>query len=71
MAKTLTDTGVSDKITVTEPGWITCPICRNPRLKKVLPGERADLIFCHCRRCKNEIPIELKQDQSLQGQGQR
>lgn len=65
------DTQICDTIQVTAEGWITCPICGYSRLKYRKPDERADLVYAHCRRCKNDIPLTLKQGQSLQGQSQR
>ena len=52
-------------------GWITCPVCGYKRLKKRKPDESADLVYIHCRNCKNDIPLTLKQGEGLQGQGQR
>lgn len=52
-------------------GWIKCPICGDNRLKMIRPDEDADLVYIHCRRCKNDIPLTLKQGQSFQSQGQQ
>ena len=60
-----------DKILPTKDGWIACPICANRRLKKIRPSESADLVFVHCRVCKNDIPLTLKQGQCFQSQSQR
>lgn len=60
-----------DRIIPTKAGWIACPVCGYPRLKKISEDESAELVYIHCRRCKNEIPLTLKQGQSLQGQSQR
>ena len=67
----LTEKPIFDKISIDPDGWITCPICRNKHLKRVYPDEAAALIYVHCRRCKNEIPIKLNQGQCLQGQSQQ
>lgn len=61
----------SGRISMSPDGWIRCPNCGYSRLKKVEPDESADLVYIHCRRCKNDIPLTLKQGQSLQGQSQR
>ena len=60
-----------DKIIPTKDGYIVCPVCGYPRLKKLTPDESAELVYIHCRRCKNDIPLTLKKGQSLQGQSQR
>ena len=60
-----------DKITITPGGWLICPICGNKSLKRVHPDEEAAKVYIYCRKCKHEIPIKLKQGQSLKGQGQR
>ena len=52
-------------------GWASCPICHYNRLKRVRPDEHAELVYVHCRRCKNDIPMVLKQGQCLQGQGRQ
>ena len=67
----LTDPVQSGKMNVIKDGWLSCPICGYPRLKRVRPDETAALVYIHCRRCKNDIPLTLKQGQSLQGQGQQ
>lgn len=54
-----------------EGGWAVCPVCRNRHLKRVRPDETAELVFIQCRRCKNEIPLTLKQGQCFQSQGQQ
>jgi len=69
--KPLTQQAKTDKIAVTEGGWISCPICGYKRLKRVRPDETAVLVYIHCRQCKNDIPIELKQGQCFQSQGQQ
>lgn len=62
--------GKCDTIAAVKDGWITCPICRS-KLKKVRLDESADLIYLHCRQCKNDIPITLKKGQCFQSRGQR
>lgn len=52
-------------------GWIRCPVCGNTHLKKVFPDETADLVYIHCKKCKNYIPLTLKNGVCLHGQGQR
>lgn len=68
--KSLTDHESYGKITV-KNGWIKCPICGDNRLKLIRPDEVADLVYIHCRRCKNDIPLTLKQGQSFKSQGQQ
>lgn len=68
--KRLTTTENSGKIAVRD-GWITCPICGNNRLKRVRPDETAARVYIHCRRCKNDIPLTLKQGQCFESQGQQ
>lgn len=58
------------KIVSVKDGWITCPVCGNNRLKRIRPDERAARVFIHCRRCKNDIPLMLKQGQCFESQGQ-
>ena len=67
----LTGTAVSDKLKASRDGWITCPICGNNRLKRLRPDEAAELVYIHCRRCKNDIPFTLKQGQCFESQGQQ
>lgn len=67
----MTISSVSGIIQASPDGWLKCPICGYSRLKKVQPDESAELVFIHCRRCKNEIPLTLKQGQSFQSQSQR
>lgn len=67
----LTETPKTGRIITSKDGWLTCPICGNSRLKRVRPDETAALVYIHCRRCKNDIPLTLKQGQCLQGQGQQ
>lgn len=62
---------VCDKIIPIKDGWVSCPICSNRRLKKIRPSESADLVYVHCRVCKNDIPLTLKQGQCFQSQSQR
>ena len=61
----------SGRINASPDEWITCPICGYNRLKKRRPDESADLVYIHCRRCKNDIPLTLKQGQSYESQSQR
>ena len=61
----------SGRINTSPDEWISCPICGYNRLKKRKPDESADLVYIHCRRCKNDIPLTLKQGQSFQSQSQR
>ena len=58
------------KIVSVKDGWVACPVCGNNRLKRVRPDESAALVFIHCRRCKNDIPLMLKQGQCFESQGQ-
>ena len=51
-------------------GWVSCPVC-GTKLKRVRPDETAALVYVYCRRCKNEIPLTLKQGQCFQSQGRR
>ncbi len=69
--KPLTASGKSDRLVKVKDGWVTCPICGNNRLKRIRPDETAALVYVHCRRCKNDIPLTLKQGQCLEGQGQQ
>lgn len=69
--KVLTDNGKNGKMVTVREGWIACPICGNNRLKRVRPDETAALVYIHCRRCKNDIPITLKQGQCFESQGQQ
>lgn len=66
----LTETRKSDRIVRVKDGWAACPICGNSRLKLVRPDETAELVYIHCRRCKNDIPLVLKQGQCFESQGQ-
>lgn len=61
----------SGRISMSPDEWITCPICGYNRLKKRRPEESAELVYIHCRRCKNDIPLTLKQGQSYESQSQR
>ena len=67
----LTDAPKFGKILPSKDGWISCPICGNNRLKRVRPNETAALVYIHCRRCKNDIPLVLKQGQCFESQGQQ
>ena len=69
--KLLTGDAKTDRMIVIKDGWITCPICGNNRLKRVRPNETAALVYIHCRRCKNDIPLMLKQGQCFESQGQQ
>lgn len=67
----MTGAEFSARIVAVRDGWAVCPICGNRRLKRVRPDESAALVFIHCRRCKNDIPLTLKQGQCFEGQGQQ
>ena len=67
----LTDERFSGKLIPVKNGWAACPICREPRFKRIRPNETAALVYVHCRRCKNDIPIMLKQGQCFESQGQQ
>lgn len=60
----------SGKIISVKDGWVTCPVCGYNRLKLVRPDESAALVYIHCRRCKNDIPLVLKQGQCFESRGQ-
>jgi len=60
----------SGRMITVEGGWAHCPVCGWRHLKRVRPDETAALVFIQCRRCKNEIPLTLKQGQCFQSQGQ-
>ena len=67
----LTGTPKTGRMILIKDGWLTCPICGNNRLKRVRPDETAELVYIHCRRCKNDIPMVLKQGQCFESQGQQ
>lgn len=67
----LTTQAKTDKMITVKNGWAICPICREPRFKRVRPNETAALVYVHCRRCKNDIPLMLKQGQCFESQGQQ
>ena len=69
--KVLTTQAKTDKMIPVKDGWVSCPVCGNNRLKRVHPDETAALVFIHCRRCKNDIPLMLKQGQCFESQGQQ
>lgn len=64
------DAEESGKMVTVEGGWAICPVCRYKHLKRVHENETAALVFIHCRHCKNEIPLTLKQGQCFQSQSQ-
>ena len=69
--KVLTGLVKTGRMITVRDGWIACPVCGNSRLKRLRPDEDAASVYIHCRRCKNDIKLTLKQGQCLQGQGQQ
>ena len=61
----LTEYRKSDRIIRVKDGWAACPICGNGRLKLVRPDETAELVYIHCRRCKNDIRLCLNRASAL------
>ncbi len=53
------------KILTVEGGWLVCPVCsRNRRLLRILPQTKAQDLPLYCKRCGNEILVNID-DKSL------
>lgn len=55
----MTDHRESDKIQVSANGWIRCPNCGEPFLKRIYPDERCERLQLYCRRCKKQIYVTI------------
>lgn len=49
----------SDIMLTVQNGWLHCPCCSNPRLKRIYPEETAKKLNLFCRNCKNEIWVNI------------
>lgn len=58
------------KMLVVRDGWLECPVCRARRLLRITPELTARNLPVFCRRCKNEIKVDIEQGQSFQSQSQ-
>ena len=57
-------------LTVTE-GFLECPYCRqNRRVMRIGPQSRAVGVVAYCRRCKNEIIIDIEDGQCFESRSQ-
>lgn len=53
------------KILTVEGGWLACPVCgRNHRLLRITPQTQARDLPLFCKRCGNEILVNID-DKSL------
>lgn len=48
-----------DKMCTAVGGWIPCPNCGNHKLLHVRDDTRAANLVAYCKRCRNEILINL------------
>ena len=61
----------SAKLETTADGWLICPVCRmNRRLMRIEPDAEATGITVFCRRCKNEIRLNVKKGEGFKSEGQ-
>ena len=42
------------------PKWCKCPKCGNPHFLKVLPNTKICNFPAYCKKCKNEIVINVE-----------
>ena len=58
--KALTEPRESDRITVSSNGWVRCPNCGEPNLKRIYPDERCERLQLYCRRCKQAVYVTIQ-----------
>ena len=69
--KVLQTQAQSAKLETTADGWLICPVCRmNRRLMRIEPDAEATGITVFCRRCKNEIRLNVKKGEGFKSEGQ-
>lgn len=59
-----------DKMLTVRNGWVACPICKNFRLMRITSATEGHEIPIYCRRCRNEILIDVHEGMSWESQSQ-
>lgn len=57
---------------IPKDGWLACPACRrNGRLMKITDVTEARSLIVYCRRCRQEIVLDIDKGQQVICQGVR
>lgn len=56
----------TDRLPVNEGGWIRCPSCGAPHLKRIYPDEKCERLQLYCKRCRRATYVTISDGQCFQ-----